>query len=122
VKLLTELHGGAITMESVEGEGSCVTIWLPVRTAGDAARGTAAPTEVPPFEVLLTPAAIGERTALVVEDDPRSAELIRVQLEAQGFTVLHAENGEDGLVLAMERPLSLIILDIMLPQMDGWEF
>ena len=62
------------------------------------------------------------RTALVVEDDEKSAELIRVQLEAEGFTVLHAASAEAALVLAVQQPLALITLDIMLPHMDGWEF
>ncbi|MBK5299087.1 MAG: response regulator, partial [Vicinamibacteria bacterium] len=55
-------------------------------------------------------------------DDLQSAELIRVQLEAEGFTVLHAASGGDALVMAAQQPLSLITLDIMLPDMDGWEF
>ena len=58
----------------------------------------------------------------MVEDDFKSAELIRVQLEAEGFTVLHAASAEAALVLAVQQPLSLITLDIMLPNMDGWEF
>lgn len=66
--------------------------------------------------------SVGTRTALVVENDLKSAQLIRVQLEAEGFTVLHAETGEQGLKIAEELPLSLITLDILLPNMDGWEF
>jgi len=62
------------------------------------------------------------RTALVVEDDFKSADLIRVQLEAEGFKVLHAASAEAALVLAVQQPLSLITMDIMLPNMDGWEF
>ena len=58
----------------------------------------------------------------MVEDDSKSAELIRVQLEAEGFKVLHAASAEAALVLAVQQPLSLITLDIMLPNMDGWEF
>ena len=58
----------------------------------------------------------------MVEDDFKSAELIRVQLEAEGFTVLHAASAEAALALAVQQPLSLITLDIMLPNMDGWEF
>jgi CheY-like chemotaxis protein len=61
-------------------------------------------------------------TALVVEDDIKAAELIRVQLEAEGFTVLLAASAESALMLAMQQPLSLITLDIMMPSMDGWEF
>jgi CheY-like chemotaxis protein len=64
----------------------------------------------------------GARTALVVEDDEKSAELIRVQLEAEGFTVLHAVSAEAALAIAVQQPLVLITLDIMLPNMDGWEF
>ena len=45
-----------------------------------------------------------------------------MQLEAEGFTVLHAASAEAALALAAQQPLSLITLDIMLPNMDGWEF
>ena len=58
----------------------------------------------------------------MVEDDYKSADLIRVQLEAEGFMVLHAATAETALVLAARQPLALITLDIMLPNMDGWEF
>src|ERR1700683_4382984 len=42
-------------------------------------------------------------------------------LEAEGFKVLHAASAEAALVLAIQQPLSLITLDIQLPNMDGWE-
>jgi CheY-like chemotaxis protein len=83
-------------------------------------------------EAVLTPASVqanppiealaGVRTALIVEDDDKSADLIRVQLEAEGFVVLHASSAESALVLAARQPLALITLDVMLPNMDGWEF
>ena len=44
-----------------------------------------------------------------------------MQLEAEGFTVLHAASAEAALKLAVQQPLALITLDIMLPNMDGWE-
>ncbi len=69
-----------------------------------------------------SPEPVGALTALVVEDDLRSADLIRVQLEAEGFTVLHAASAEVALALVIQQPVSLITLDIMLPEMDGWEF
>jgi PAS domain S-box-containing protein len=122
VKLLTELHGGAVVMESSLGEGSCATVWLPMRPLS---QDTAISEESGPIlsvDTLPAPVAEGPRTALVVEDDPRSAGLIRVQLEAEGFNVIHSVSAEDALVSARDQPLSLIILDIMLPKMDGWEF
>jgi PAS domain S-box-containing protein len=116
VKLLAELHGGAVAVESAVGEGSRFTVWLPLRDTED----LVAPARTPGLPATLAPE--GVRTALVVEDDEKSAELVRVQLEAEGFTVLHAASAEAALVLAVQQPLALITLDIMLPHMDGWEF
>ncbi|GAC1483381.1 MAG: hypothetical protein NVS1B5_02500 [Gemmatimonadaceae bacterium] len=117
VKLLTELHGGAVAAESTVGQGSCFTVWLPFRPREEVRRSPPKALGAIPVEVLT-----GARTALVVEDDFKSADLIRVQLEAEGFTVLHATSAETALTLAAQQPLSLITLDIMLPNMDGWEF
>jgi CheY-like chemotaxis protein len=61
------------------------------------------------------------RTVLVVEDDFKAADLISLQLEAEGFRVLHAPSAEAALILAGQHPLSLITLDLLLPNMDGWE-
>jgi len=117
VKLLVELHGGVVAVESAVGEGSCFTVWLPFRRADDFV-----PTPMKPVLAIPSDASADVRVALVVEDDDKSADLIRVQLEAEGFTVLRAESAEVGLRIALEQKLSLITLDIMLPNMDGWEF
>jgi CheY-like chemotaxis protein len=116
VKVLAELHGGAVAAESAVGEGSCFTVWLPLRETETEVVAAAKTSLVPAVEAV---AAAG--VALVVEDDFKAAELIRVQLEAQGFKVLHAASAEAALVLAIQQPLSLITLDILLPNMDGWE-
>src|SRR4051812_629520 len=115
IKLLAELHGGTLAVESGVGAGSRFTVWLPLRgvEAIDPANNVVAQPELE-----LT---AGDRIAMVVEDDLKSAELIRVHLEAEGFKVIHAVTAEAALALAQQYQLSLITLDIMLPQMDGWE-
>jgi PAS domain S-box-containing protein len=118
VRQLAELQGGAVAVASSEGEGSRFAAWLPLctpaqgaltaqRNAGPAAVAADGPTE---------------RVALVVEDNEQAAELTRLLLEAEGFTVLRAASAEEALTLAPQQELHLITLDIRLPGIDGWEF
>ena len=116
VKLLAELHGGSVAVESAVGEGSCFMVWLPLRAAEE---GVVTSINVP--AVPLVEASAEARTALIVEDDLKSADLIRLQLEAVGFKVLQAASAESALVLAGQQLLSLITLDVLLPAMDGWD-
>src|SRR5215210_1550598 len=117
VKLLADLHGGAVAVESEVGKGSSFTVWLPFRPSEGKLLTPSKALPALPVQVVE-----GTRVAMVVEDDYKSADLIRVQLEAEGFTVLHAATAETALILATKQPLALITLDIMLPNMDGWEF
>ena len=56
---------------------------------------------------------------LVVEDDPKTAELIRLYLDRDGYPVMVARNGREGLEMARRHPVSLVLLDVMMPEMDG---
>ncbi|SMF79161.1 response regulator [Pseudobacteriovorax antillogorgiicola] len=58
---------------------------------------------------------------LVVEDDPDIRELLRYNLTREGFEVLQANNGAEGLKMATSEAVDLIILDLMLPQLSGIE-
>ena len=58
---------------------------------------------------------------LIVEDEPNIASFARMYLEAAGFGVTHAARGDEGLRLAEADPPDLVILDLMLPGMDGYE-
>ena len=117
VKLLVDLHGGVAAVESAVGTGSCFTVWIPMRAA------TSVETASPKPPVTSAPEAPnGARTALVVESNYKSAELIRVQLEAESFTVVHAYSSEEAISVAQREQLALITLDIMMPDVDGWAF
>lgn len=58
---------------------------------------------------------------LLIEDDPSIARLETDYLEIEGFGVIHSSDGRKGLELALQQPWDLIILDLMLPGMDGFE-
>jgi excisionase family DNA binding protein len=60
-------------------------------------------------------------TVLVVDDDPRLRELIRVNLEYDGMTVVEAGSAEEGLRAIEAEPPDLVMLDVMMPGIDGWE-
>jgi DNA-binding response OmpR family regulator len=58
---------------------------------------------------------------LVVDDDPKSLELVAVKLTQEGYRVITAESGKDALeAIKLEKP-GLVLLDIMMPEMDGME-
>jgi DNA-binding response OmpR family regulator len=58
---------------------------------------------------------------LLVEDDGFLASIYAQKLELEGFDVTLATNGEDGLKLAVKDPPALILLDLLMPKMDGFE-
>ena len=57
---------------------------------------------------------------LVVEDDEMVAEVVRVNLEAEGYEVTHALNGAAGLAAVSQQMPDLVVLDVMMPEVDGW--
>jgi len=60
-------------------------------------------------------------TVLVVEDEANMARLLEFQLRSAGYQVIQARDGQDGLQVAKEKHVDLILTDIMMPLMDGYE-
>src|SRR5437764_2176074 len=58
---------------------------------------------------------------LLVDDDSQVREVVRINLEMEGYAVREAANAEDGLAALEEEAPDLILLDVMMPQVDGWE-
>lgn len=62
------------------------------------------------------------KTIMVVDDEKRLISLVNSYLVQEGFRVVTASNGKEALFIAGHENLDLIILDIMMPEMDGYEF
>jgi len=60
-----------------------------------------------------------QQTILIIEDEERIRRLLIMYLEREDFKIIEADNGEDGVALAKENDCDLIILDLMLPKLDG---
>lgn len=61
-------------------------------------------------------------TILIVDDEKEMRELLRLYLEPEGFTCVEAGDGEAGLAMLANAHIDLIILDIMMPKLDGYRF
>ncbi|MFZ0825804.1 MAG: ATP-binding protein [Verrucomicrobiia bacterium] len=110
---IAQQSGGHIEVDTELGEGTTLKIYFPrVKLPVDVAAG---PTPTGPLPR-------GTETLLVVEDEPSVRHLARSVLEAQGYEVLSASNGQEGLHVAREHkgsPIRLVVTDVIMPLMSG---
>ncbi len=107
-----EVMGGGLTMESEPGKGTVFTARLPTRIASGEAKAAA-----------LSPgnAAFGGKgTVLVIDDELTSRDLFMRFLAAEGFRPISAADGEEGIRLARTVHPDIILLDVLMPRVDGW--
>jgi len=112
VMKMAELHDGTVAVGSEPDKGSCFTVWLPWREAGVAA---------PSAALAEVPSGCAKPLALVIEDNDAAAELVRLQLKAEGLEALRVASAEEALKLRASLHPSVVVLDIFLPGMDGWD-
>ncbi len=114
VQQLTQLHGGTVTITSEVGQGSCFTVKIPYKPS----LATAAVTVPQPLEPVTYSS---NKTILVIEDTPSAAEQTNRYLAEVGLQATIQPFGRGALDLAIELQPALIILDILLPDIPGWE-
>ncbi|MFC4525344.1 response regulator [Dyella halodurans] len=135
-KRIVELLDGDIVVHSDVGHGSTFTILLPERgpqggslmPATSALTTTQATLRAAPSNGLLPESidddraslAPGDTVILIIEDDPVFARILADMVQRKGYRVLAAADGESGLQLAQQHRPTGILLDVMLPGMDGW--
>ena len=114
---LCQMMGGEVTVESDLGRGSVFTMLLPCNLEpGELAAAIDAQTAR--FETM--PPTGQPATVLVIDDDRIVRDLLLRFLEKEGFRVVTASDGDEGLRVAREVRPSLITLDIVMPTLDGW--
>jgi CheY-like chemotaxis protein/anti-sigma regulatory factor (Ser/Thr protein kinase) len=110
---LAEAHGGTLEVSSEVGVGSRFELHLP---GSRAAAGAPEPVAAQPVAT-----AHAGLPVLVIEDDPGAVRLLRTYLETEGYDVVVAADGEAGIAAAREVTPAAIVLDVLLPGIDGWE-
>jgi CheY-like chemotaxis protein len=115
-----QLLGGDLTLHSELGEGSTFTASIPATLPGKTLPATLADVKTGETGIEVPAAAVAGDTILVIDDDPEALEIIERFLVKDGFNVVTAGTGEQGLCLARECQPVAITLDVMMPGMDGW--
>ena len=108
-----QMMGGDITVASEPGKGTSFTMQLPAVVVEKKA-------EAPQPQAKPTGAQAEGSPVLVIDDDPTVHDLMRRFLGKEGFRIVPALSGEEGLKLARESPPDVILLDVQMPTMDGW--
>ena len=111
----SRMIGGDTMVESELGKGSVFTLRLPVELPATQTESAA-----PEFPAVACETAPGQAQVLLIDDDPTVHDLVRRFLQKEGFSVVCAQSGQEGLELARKLRPSTIVLDVMMPTMDGW--
>ena len=110
-KMFAEMMGGTIDLQSKKGQGTSFIVTIPKIVVDKKAQ----PEDVGELDVK------DHFSVLVIDDDNNALDMMKRFLEKQDYAVLQAKSGEQGLQMAAKYVPDVITLDVMMPEMDGWE-
>jgi len=115
---MVELLGGEIKLESEPGRGTRLEVTLPLHAVEDTE--TSLLTTTPASATTTGRTRLGVPTILLIEDEDPSAELLTLHLSSAGYHIVRAATAKDALEKVERLSPDLIVLDILLPDADGW--
>lgn len=131
-KQFVELMDGSMDVTSAEGEGTTFTILLPIKTHAKRRSDSIIPLENQQELGLVLDGSDGSEDSigiseedalgrvLVIDDDPEARQLLLRHLEKEGYLGIEAGDAKRGIELAEQQQPDLILLDLMMPNIDGW--
>ncbi|BAY22903.1 two-component hybrid sensor and regulator [Calothrix sp. NIES-2100] len=129
VKRIIELHGGNVSLRSELGQGSCFTVSLPYNACQLQQTSTSSlppsvdveqnSVAIAPTQVITVPTTPHSPLILLAEDNEANINTISSYLEAKGYRMLVAKNGQEAINLTQTHHPDLIVMDIQMPVVDG---